>query len=314
MALTKDLIIADAGLKTLTAEQIAAIITLSTNDEKGVIEKKVGEATSAFEADILTSSGLKKEANETSSVYLKRVLQDYKDKAKGDATLQAKVNELTAEKERLEKVIKEGGNDTETKRLYDQSVKDLENVRKQFNTLKKDFDKSNADHAAEIFGMQMDNEIKVAMKGVKFKSNIPESATAILAKQVADKVKAMNPSFIDDGNGGKRLVYKDEKGAILRNPEAQLNPYSTTDLIMKEFKTMDILEPGRSGGGAGGSGGSGGQQTTPIDFSGVKNRVEANDLATKILMEKGFAQGTEEFDTEMSKIWDENKIGDMPIR
>lgn len=43
----------------------------------------------------------------------------------------------------------------------------------------------------------------------------------------------MNPEYIDDGKGGKILAFKDETGAIMRNPNNQLNPFGASDLLQK---------------------------------------------------------------------------------
>lgn len=60
--LTKDILIANTALASLTEEQIAAITTLSQNDENSVIAKRIGEIYGALDNDILDSAGIQKMA------------------------------------------------------------------------------------------------------------------------------------------------------------------------------------------------------------------------------------------------------------
>lgn len=60
MALTREILVANAALSGLTDEQINAITTLSQNDENSVIAKKTGEIYGNLDADILTASGVEK--------------------------------------------------------------------------------------------------------------------------------------------------------------------------------------------------------------------------------------------------------------
>lgn len=64
MALTRDILVANAALSGLTDEQISAITTLSQNDENSVIAKKTGEIYGNLDADILAASGVEKNGTE----------------------------------------------------------------------------------------------------------------------------------------------------------------------------------------------------------------------------------------------------------
>lgn len=56
MALTIDVLRANAALAGLTDEQLTAITTLSVNDENSVIAKKTGEIYGGLDTDILAVS------------------------------------------------------------------------------------------------------------------------------------------------------------------------------------------------------------------------------------------------------------------
>lgn len=154
-----------------------------------------------------------------------------------------------------------------------QAKADLTAVTTQFNDLKSKYDEAEKNFQTELFGVRIEGALQTATAGLKFKPGLPESATKVLLAQAIDKIKGMNPEYIDDGKGGKILAFKDESGAIMRNPNNQLNPYTPGDLLAKELETMGILDKGRQAGGggtvppAGGSGGGGG---TTIDVTGAK--------------------------------------------
>ena len=140
MALTTELLNANAALSGLTDEQKTAIVEMSKNDETAVIGQKTGEIYGGLDADILAASGIAKNGAEKTYDYAKRVIGEIKGQAGNAAELQTKVSELEKEKTRLESVIAKGGGDAETKRQLDQAKADLANVTKEFTDLKTKYD------------------------------------------------------------------------------------------------------------------------------------------------------------------------------
>ena len=123
----------------------------------------------------------------------------------------------------------------------------------------------------------------------------------------------MNPEYIDDGKGGKILAFKDKTGAIMRNPNNQLNPFGASDLLQKELKTMGVLDEGRQAGGGGTHGGTGGTgNQTVLDVSGSKSRNEAYEAITNHLLAKGLTIGSADFDAAMTQAWKDNNISSLP--
>lgn len=249
--LTREILIANAALAGLTDEQIAAITTLSANDENSVIAKKTGEIYGGLDADILAASGIAKNGTEKTFDYAKRVVAEFKTKAESASALQTQIDSLTKEKARLEKAIADGATDAETAKALKQAKADLTAVTTQFNDLKSKYDEAEKKFQTELFGVRIEGALQTATAGLKFKPGLPESATKVLLAQAIDKIKGMNPEYIDDGKGGKILAFKDESGAIMRNPNNQLNPYTPGDLLAKELETMGILDKGRQAGGGG---------------------------------------------------------------
>ena len=138
--LTKDILIANTALASLTDEQIAAITTLSQNDENSVIAKRIGEIYGALDNDILDSAGIQKNGTEKTYDYLKRVLSELKGKISDTNTIKKQVEDLTKEKSRLEKAIAEGAGDAEISKVLKQTKADLQNVTNLYTELNKRFD------------------------------------------------------------------------------------------------------------------------------------------------------------------------------
>ena len=316
MALTTDLLNANAATAALTDEQKNAIVEMSKNDETAVIGQKTGEIYGGLDADILAASGIAKNGAEKTYDYAKRVIGEIKGQAGNAAELQNQVSELTKEKVRLESVIAKGGADAETKRQLDQTKADLANVTKQYTDLKTEYDNAKSEHEKALFGLKIDGEFAKATTGIKFKADLPASVTSVLMQQAVAKVKGMNPEYIDDGNGGKVLAFM-ENGTPKRNPENNLRPFTAAELIAAELKTMGVLEDGRKQTGAGsqgGQGGTGGGSKT-VDISGATTQDQAQELITKQLLSQGLVRGSKEFESAMNAAWKENRdvLKTLPI-
>ena len=317
MALTTDLLRANAATAGLSDEQINAIVEMSTNDENTVIAKKTGEIYGGLDADILAASGISKNGTEKTFDYAKRVIGEIKTQAGNAAELQNQVSELTKEKTRLESVIAKGGADAETKRQLEQTKADLANVTKEFTDLKTKYDNSESEHQKQIFGLKLDGEFAKATANIKFKADLPASVTSVLMNQAIEKVKGMNPEYIDDGNGGKMLAFM-ENGSPMRNKENNLRYYTAAELVERELKAMDVLDTGRQQTGAGSQGGQGGNGggSGTVDISGARTQDEAHEIIAKQLLAQGKINGSKEFEDAMQKAWSDNRdvIKALPIR
>lgn len=319
MALTSELLKGNAATAGLTDEQINAITEMSRNDETAVIGQKTGEIYGGLDADILAASGIAKNGTEKTYDYAKRVIGDMKAQAGDAQAKQATIDTLTREKARLEKVIAEGGGDAETKKQLTQAQKDLAAITKNYTDLKAEFDTAKENHTKEIFGMRLDTELEKATGAIKFKADLPETVTRVLLTNAKSIVRGMNPDYIDDGKGGKILAFMGSDGAVMRNPENNLNPYTATELVMRELKNMGVLETGKQTSGSGSTGGQGGQgggATGTIDLSGAKTQSDADDLITKALLSQGLTVASDAFYTAKQKAWADNKdfIKTLPVR
>lgn len=308
--LTKEILLANSTLAGLNAEQFEAIATLSQNDEAAVIAKKTSEIYGGLDADILVASGVEKSGGEKTYDYAKRVIGTLKksvDGAKGNAD---KIAALEADKAKLQAELEKGGGEELQKQL-NQTKTDLKSVMEKYNNLKADYDKAQSDFAAKLLNTRLDADLAGAAKGLKIKSGIPSAAAEILMKQAFAKLKASRPEYIDNADGTQSLIFKDADGAVMRNPNNTLNPYTAAELLRKELGEMGVLE-NRQGKGTGTSTDHNPAPAGVIDISGAKNQREAYEIIDKALTAQGKVVGSRAYQDAMDAAWKENNIVTLP--
>ena len=313
--ITQEMLGQQEALKGLTAEQVEAITTLSKNDEEAVIGNRFREVYNRLDETIATTTGIARNGDEKTYNYLERAAKAVKAEADKVAGLQTKVNELTNEKARLEKAIAEGAADEQTKKQLAQAQKDLTSIKEQFNTLKAEKDALQVQHVKELLDVRVDNELAQAMAGIKLKGDLPEQAVRTLVQQTMQHIKGMNPEYVDNGNGGKTLVFKDAQGAVLRNAENGLNPMTAGELLTRELKTMGIVDERKAaGGGTEPPKPNGGGADEPIAVTGARTQQEANEMITQALLKRGMINGSKQFQEALSKAWADNNVRSLPMQ
>ena len=314
--ITNEMLLQQDALAGLTDAQREAIVTLSRNDEETVIGARFREVYNRLDETIARETGIARDGDEKTYNYLERAARELAGKANSVTGLNTKIHELTAERDRLKKAIEDGAGDEKLRKELAQAVKDLDAIKNQYNTLKADYDKQKTDHATELLNFRIDNEIAGAKGSIKFKPELPETATSVLLEQAIGKVKSLKHEFIDDGKGGQRLVFKDANDAIMRNAEKQLEPYTIGDLLTKELKQMGVLDEGRqlAGGGTTAPTVTQTPQGITIDLTGVRTQTEAQELIAQTLMKQGLVNGSKAFQEAQTKAWQDNNISSMPIK
>ena len=292
-------------------EQAAKIAELSKADEDKVIGDKFGEVYRNLDSIIEKSTGVKRNGDEKTYLYMERAANEVRAKA---TAASKQVEELTAANAKLQKAIEDGSHDTETKAKLQQAEKDLAAITKQFNDLKTEYDGAKDKFAKDVFHVKIESEVANALGGVKFKEGLTPTLMAMAKNTVLAKVKESNPDSVDDGNGGKAIVFKDKDGAILRNQDNGLQPITVADIVTKELSAMGVLASKRKQTGSGGNGNNGGSNNTTIDISGAATQTEAYEAIAKTLFAKGLINGSAEFDAEMQKAWKENNVAKLPQR
>lgn len=314
--ITKEILVANSALAGLTEDQINAIITINNNDVAGEIGKKTSEIYQKFDQLTKDATGVDRLMGATPEKtydYLPRAIQEMKKNLGDNEALKTQIQNLTAEKTRLEGELAKGAG-AEVQRQLDQTKAELANTKAQYNTLQSQMAEKEKAHQAEIFGIRVDNDLNVASKSMQFKSEIPASVQTILLQNAYTKIKGMNPDYIDDGNGGKRLVFRGQDGAVLNNPENQLNPYTAGELLARELKDVLVVRREVTGGGTKPLGGGSGAGDPAVDISGAKSQTEAQEILTKQFLAQGMTIGSDQFQEAMDKAWKDNNIINLPIR
>jgi len=313
--ITIEMLAADAALAGLTDEQKNAIALMSKNDEEVVIGNRFREVYNRLDESIAKETGIPRNGDEKTYNYLERAARTLAAKANSVDGLNTKIADLTKERDKLKQQVAEGGDEATRKQLA-QAQKDLDAVRTQYDTLKADFDKAKTDHAAELLGVQIDNVLAGAQAGLKFKAEFPQAATDTLLAQALTKIKGMNPDFIDDGKGGKRLVFKGENGEIVRDPENHLEPYTAEALLKKELRAMGILDEGRQATGAGTHQPQQQQQQggAPVDVSMARTQQEADNIIHNQLNAQGLVRGSGKYQEAYDAAWRDNNINTLPVK
>ena len=316
--LTIDMLRQNSALAGLTDVQVNAIAEMSRNDENTVIGTKIGALHGQYDTDIFSITGIKKNDGEKSYDYAKRVLNEYKAKAGSTQDLQQKLDAANKKVTDLEKKIESGEGDAalrqqlkDTKAQVSQLQSQLQTKETEFNTQKKELEDN-------IKNVHIDYAFQAAVSGLKFKSGITDNVQNVLLKSAkAEVLTKGTPDFIDDGQGGKKLVLRGQDGNILNNPKNNLNPYTLQELIL-ETSLKDVIDTGRQqiGGGTGGQGGQGGQggSGVTLDLSSVKSQVEADKAIETYLLHTGLTRDSQEFADKSLEIRNDNNISQLPIK
>ncbi len=316
MALTPDVIKANESLATLSDDQVAAIATLSVNDEATVINTKIGEHHGLIEKDVLSISGVKKNDGEKSYDYMKRVITDYKSQSGGATELQSTIDQQKQVITDLKQSIADGkGNETIAQELAD-AKSNLTQLQSQYDADKQAWGDKEKGFNERITGIQVASEFGKATAQFKFKAEYPESVRSTLLKSAESAVLSKySPDWVDAGDGKKTMVFRDENGEIVRNKSNGLHPYTAQELMQAQLK--DVIDTGKKkkGGGTEPPNKKPGVETIEeADISAASTQVEADELIVKHLLQIGKTRGTADFADAQKKLRTDNEVAKLPIR
>jgi len=308
--ITADILKANEQLAKLTDEQIASIVTLSTNDVNAEIGKKIGELYRQLDTTIDTSTGIARKGDEKTYNYLERAIKELKGSMPNVDEMKGKIKTLTDEKIRLEALIAEGSKDTETAQLLNQAKAELKSTKDLYLGLQTKFDEQAKTHKSELFGLRVENELTNALNGLKFKAEIPANVTKTFVNAAISKVKGLNPDYVDDVNGGKRLVFRDANGVVISNP-TNLAPYTAAELLGNELKDIIAIKGAK---GTGTQVDGGGINNDTVTIGNARTQQEAMTIISKSLCAQGLTAGSKEFQTKLDAAWAENKVKSLPVK
>lgn len=314
--LTIEMLRQSSALTGLTDDQLNAIAEMSRNDENTVIGTKIGALHGQYDTDILDITGIKKKDGEKSYDYAKRVLGEYKTKAESAKTIQTQLTAAQAQVAELQSKLEKGAGDETLKQQLKDAKAQVTQLQTQLQTKETEFNTKKAEFDKTIKDTHVDYAFQAATAGLKFKSGITEPIQKTLLNAAKAEVLAKGtPDFIEDSQGGKKLVIRGTDGNILNNPKNNLNPYTMQELVM-ETSLKDVIDTGRQqiGGGTGGFGsGSGGTGGT-LDLSGIKSQVEADKAIEAHLLANGLTRDSQEFADQSMQLRTENNVASLPIR
>lgn len=304
------------SLSGLTDAQKLAITVLSKNDEASVVGTKIGALHGQYDSDILGISGISKVDGEKTYDYLKRVLNDYKTKLDGSKTLSAQLEAQKKKVTELETKLAAGGSDEAIKQQLKDARHQVTQLQTQLTVKTGELDKAKKDYEQKEKDLQVGFAFTNATAGIKFKADVSEPVKKILLAAAKDEILAKGtPDFIDDGNGGKKLVLRDAAGNTLNNPKNNLNPYTIEELVM-ETSLKDVIDTGKQqpGGGTKPSTSTEGGHSLTLDLSGAKTQREADIQIETYLLSTGLTRDNVEFGDKALEIRNENNVSNLPIR
>lgn len=313
MALNPDIITAQESLKGLSEDQISAIVTLSKNDEETVIGTRIGELHGQYDKDVLSVTGINRNQGEKTYDYVKRVLGDYKTKAESASVLETKISTLNTEIEGYKKTIAEGkGNETIAKQLKDAQDR-VSALETQYTTDKSNWEKERNDFSTKEQNILLGVEFEKALSSLKFKKEFtPEVVEALVDSAKSKILGSYKPDWIDNGKGGKVLVFRDNEGKIVNNAENQLNPFTASELMAQHLKSA--LDTGRQQPGGGSKAPGSSDVIDLVDLSQATTQMAADEMIVKYLLQQGYTRTDPAFATKQAEIRKNNKVDALPMR
>ena len=125
-----------------------AIETLSRNDEEATIGARIGRyirVSTALLPSIRASPAM---ATRRHTSTLERAVKTVRDTAgSAESEYKQQIADLTAEKQRLEKIVNEGSHDSELSKQLSSVRAELDATKDQYNRVRADMDKAKAAHA-----------------------------------------------------------------------------------------------------------------------------------------------------------------------
>lgn len=314
--LTIEMLRQNASLTGLTDAQLTAIAEMSRNDENTVIGTKIGALHGQYDSDILSITGIAKNNGEKSYDYAKRVLNDYKSQIGSTATIQAQLANAQKEVQTLKDKLAAGAGDETLKQQLKDAKAQVTQLQTQLTTKETEFNETKTKLEGQIKDVHVDYAFQAATGALKFKAGITEGVQKILLASAKAEVLAKGtPDFVDDGKGGKTLVFRGADGNVLNNPANNLNPFTVQELVM-QTSIKDVVDTGKqqSGGGTAPIVTISNSGTTLLDLTNVRNQLDADKAIESYLLSNGLTRDSAEFAEQSLQLRTENKVNELPIR
>lgn len=283
--LTEAILRSNQILASLTSEQIAAITTLSQNDENQVIAGKYGEIYGGIDTVIEEITGEKKPQGVKTTDWTKNKLSDLKTKADkvGDNT---ELDKLKTELEQAKKDLKENAGDKSLKAEVDKLAKEVADERQRVKDLQAQVSTKDQTHtealsqkAYELLEMKAKTEFAMAIAGKQRRAGLEEDEFNELIENRTSRLLEGVKIEEFERDGKKVLRYIDKAtNKVMTNPDDLQNDFKSENLYLS--KVGDLFDKGRQQNGTGTQppkGQGGGGTGAKVDMSGVKTKTEATD-------------------------------------
>jgi hypothetical protein len=307
---------AQTGLEALTDDQLKTVVDLANNKTKEAIDIEKGKMFGRFDEDIKELTGIEKHeipydrgGITPTHIYLKGAFAKKLASAGSDPEIENKINELTEENTALKAKIKDGDSSGVLKAELEKRETLIEQLRADQEKSKTEWQKKLEEREQKYQSTLVDNAFNEALSGLKFKDEnlIPLAARKAMINAVkGELLSKYKASFTDDGT----LEFLDENGQIVRNADNARHPYTAKDLLSKGLES--ILDKGREQTGGGAQGGN--KKGAPINLSGAKSQVEADEMLSQKLMAEGLAKGTPEFMAKHYELRTEARVHELPLQ
>ena len=309
--LNKESIKSQDGLGDLSEDQLSTIVTLANNTIKSEVATEKGKVFGRFDGDIESLTGIAKEGNEPTHVYLKNAFATKL--SSGSPELTKQLEELQAANNDLKSKIKSGGGSEALQAELDKATALVNQLREDQSTTTKTWETKLAEKDTMYNDTLVDNAFNEALAGLKFKDEalIPTSVRNAFVSQVKGELLNKYKTQFTDQEGKRVLEFLGDDGQPVRNEENARYPYTAKELLSKGLET--ILDTGKQQSG-GGSGSGGKKQGGAVNLSEATTQVQADELIVNQLLSDGLVKGTPDFSAKHAEIRTASNVNKLPIQ
>jgi hypothetical protein len=297
--ISKDLI--KENIPEIQEDHIDSIVELVNNTYEKELKTeidKVRGTTFGLVDETLKEFGYPKQSGKTTE-HLQNVLTTLKEGMMTDDT-RKKLTELEEANKKLQDELKSANPDIEKlKQDYDHKLEvlnaSLQEKEELFNTEK---DK----HKKDLIKLQLRANLP------KIKDSIGEKTKELhLNKAIGDLIESADL----DENG--KVIFRDSDNNVLYNTANKNNPFTIQEMFEKNEYLKEIVDTGQKKTGLNSNNYKPNEKFT-LNLSGAKTRMEADALIEKSLIAKGMTKLDDNWQEEFTKIRQENKVEQLPIR
>jgi len=301
-----------------------AIATLSTNDETITINNKVGTTFQLVDDVVAAIVGTSKPSGMKTTDYVKNNMSTFKATAEaaGDITaITTERDSLKTQVADLTKKITDGATDSvlksqlaDAKQALSQKEADIAALTKTKDDEIGKWKKASETESATNLDLAFSSQSDAYFAGVTFDPKIPKIAIDALKNDVIAKVKAKGSPGWDGEGTSRKLVFKDDNGAVLNNAANGLAPFTFADFASDLTKEMIVDGKGGKGGGGtnppGSGGGSGGGS---FSIAGLKSKREVTEAIKRQLKEDGAALTDSDYQDKYDEMYKTDGVEELPV-